>query len=395
MPFNPAPPTFIFPPLDAATAASIAERKKKERIRKRLWRKRRTSEQKEKGKAYDRNRYEEKVEKMTPQQRERHLSAKRKSTANWRKNLSKQKKCRIATQDCAQHRKRWRAGAEQRKKEKEEKKNKVADEDDKSWRETMNNAETYYSEHNPLFKGFEFYSQKNLERAEKREARNPNAAAIANKGREELLATLIDLSKIRNQKSNLLEDKRRGNMHHFQRRECTSHLPFDADYKLCNPVKSMGVTYSYQCRFCNDLFIQYPAEHMKRCSRKDPTTFKDRDPKTMQKNVDILEWDIEDYGTTVCDTSNDWEGETLPIDSNYALRRPVFCKGETYNFQCWFCNKLFKSFNKMFLFHMGACSESQYASAALMREFIDIQEYLHKPYDTSRRYGSSYTFRNH
>jgi hypothetical protein len=114
-----------------------------------------------------------------------------------------------------------------------------------------------------------------------------------------------------------------------------------------------------------------------------------RDATTTQKNLDILKHDVEDYGTRVCDTSNDWKVRILPIDSNYALCRPVYYEGETYHFQCWFCNKLFKSFTDMVVNHMGVCSEGQYAPAIMMELFISLYWYVEFR-NGGGRYATSY-----
>jgi hypothetical protein len=185
------------------------------------------------------------------------------------------------------------------------------------------------------------------------------------------------------------EDRRRKKVQGVRRWEvCTPQpiLPKDDNYKLCNPVEDMGVKYSYQCVFCNDLFIRYPSRHMESCARFDRT--KDRDPTTAQKNLEIYKRNVEDYGTRVCDTSNDWKVRMLPIDASYGLCRPVYYEGEVYHYQCWFCGKLCKSFEPMVRFHMGVCSESQYAPAVMLGEFISLFWYLKQ--GGLRRYTISY-----
>ena len=419
-------------------------KKEKERLRKRAWRKGRSSKQKEKTKAYDRNRKRDTAIKVTQTEKEQHRSDKRASTATWRKNLSKQKKANIAAQDTKQHRKK-RAANSERKKLKREKKKQV-DEEDNKWREIMNTAEEHYlkRERHPLFDYLQnlpwCLAKKNDERASKREAEDPDYEFdwtdevdgrfdLNLQLRDNLLTYLEDLNTICkscckcNVSSKTKPHYRNWSEPHYRnwsdvewsKRERKPNLPKDANYKLCNPVEVMGVTYSYQCVFCNDLFLQYPCHHMVQCShwvstlaegdpwegkplplkfRKLPfymyrEEYYGRDATTTQKNLDILKHDVEDYGTRVCDTSNDWKVRILPIDSNYALCRPVYYEGEIYHFQCWFCNKLFKSFKDMVGNHMGVCSEGQHATAEMMELFISLYRYFDFR-NGGGRYATSY-----
>jgi chemotaxis protein histidine kinase CheA len=417
-------------------------KKEKTRLKVSAWRKGRTSKQKNKTKVCDRSRKRDAVGKMTPKEQEKHRSDKRASTATWRKNLSKEKKAKIAAQDSEQHRKKRAANPEQGKLE--EKKKKQVDEEDNKWREIMNTAEEHFlkRERHPLFDYLQnlplCLAEKNHKRASKREAEDSDYEfdwTDEVDGRFDLNLQLLD------NRATYMEDLHtickscsRCNVHatqytswkgkphyrnwsdvQWEKRERKPNLPKDANYKLCNPVEVMGITYSYQCVFCNDLFLQYPCHHMVQCShwvswwaegdpwegkplplkfRKLPfymyrEEYYGRDATTTQKNLDILKHDVEDYGTRVCDTSNDWKVRILPIDSNYALCRPVYYEGEIYNFQCWFCNKLFKSFNDMVRNHMGVCSEGQYAPAIMMELFISLYWYIEFR-NGGGRYATSY-----
>ena len=397
-------------------------KKEKERLRKRAWRKGRTSKQKEKTKAYDRNSKRDAVNEMTPKDKEQYLSDMRDFTTKWRSNLSKQKKANIAAQDSEQHRKKRAANPEQGKLE--EKKKKQVHEEDNKWREIMNTAEEHYlkRERHPLFDYLQnlpwCLAKKNQKRASKREAEDPNYEFEWEdevEGRFELnlqlrdnLATYLEdlhtICKSCSRCNVYAYTSWKGKPHYrnwsdvqWEKRERKPNLPKDANYKLCNPVEVMGVTYSYQCVFCNDLFLQYPCHHMVQCSHRVSTLAegwiymyrKERDATTTKKNLDILKHDVEDYGTRVCDTSNDWKVRILPIDSNYALCRPVYYDGETYHFQCWFCNKLFKSFTDMVVNHMGVCSEGQYAPAIMMELFISLYWYVEFR-NGGGRYATSY-----
>ena len=193
-------------------------KKEKERLRKRAWRKGRSSKQKEKTKAYDRNRKRDTAIKTTPTEKEQHRSDTRDSMATWRKNLSKQKKANIAVQDSKQHRKKRAANSEQRKLEKEEKKK--ADED-KKWREIMNTAEEHCLKRvklpnansiiHPLLK--ECLSpiklaNTNLERADKREEEDSDYIFEWKdevEGRDDLFYQLLAIARDRDEESSLLD----------------------------------------------------------------------------------------------------------------------------------------------------------------------------------------------
>jgi len=373
-------------------------KKEKERLRKRAWRKGRSSKQKEKTKAYDRNRKRDTAIKTTPTEKEQHRSDTRDSMATWRKNLSKQKKAKIASQNNKQHHKSWAANSERRKLEREKKKQ---TEEDKKWKEIMNTAEEFFEEHqidlvlHPLLKDKvkpPELVRKNLERARKKEEEDSDYIFEWEdevEGRFDLFDQLLCIAMYRDKESNLLEDKRRNA--EFRERQRKPILPKDDNYKLCNPVEVLGVTYSYQCMFCNDLFIQYPSMHMKECAGPQKNVWTDPTPTPtaeQQKNLEICKREIDDFGTRVCDTSDDWKVRMLPIDSNYALCRPVYNEGEVYHFQCWFCKKLLKGCASE---HMEVCSESQYAPAEMLEELISLQQYLRHYY--CGRYALSYHYK--